>query len=87
MKNLVSAGMVTGVSGKGGGYKLTKKPKEYTIGQILDATEDSLAPVACLEKGATPCPRAKNCKTLPMWAEFDAITRKFFNSKKLSSLL
>ena len=87
MKNLVSAGMVTGVSGKGGGYKLTKKPKEYTIGQILDATEDSLAPVACLEKGAAPCPRAKNCKTLPMWAEFDAITRKFFNSKKLSSLL
>ena len=87
IRDMVSAGLVTGVSGKGGGYKLTRKPKEYTVGQILEATEGSLAPVACLEDDADPCPRANQCKTLPLWSEFNVLTKKFFNSKKLSDLL
>ena len=45
IKLLVKAKLVTGVRGKGGGYRLTKAPEQYTVGDILRMTEDSLAPV------------------------------------------
>ena len=49
IKILVKDKMLTGVRGKGGGYKLTKSPDQYTVGSILRLTEGSLAPVSCLE--------------------------------------
>ena len=49
IKLLVKAQLLNGVRGKGGGYRLTKVPEQYTAGEILRLTEDSLAPVACLE--------------------------------------
>ena len=53
---LVEKKLVEGVRGKGGGYRLTREPDEYTVGEILRAAEGDLAPVACLENGARPCP-------------------------------
>ena len=87
VKELVAAGFLTGVSGKGGGYKLCRKPEEYTIGEILERMEGSLAAVACLMKCADPCPRAKNCLTLPLWEEYNQMTYDFFYSRHLSDLL
>ena len=58
IKLLVKAQLLSGVRGKGGGYRLTKTPEQYTAGQILRLTEESLAPVACLEPGASACSRA-----------------------------
>ena len=87
VKELVHGGLVAGVSGKGGGYKLTRKPEEYSIGEIIELMEGSLAPVACLADGATDCPREKICKTLPMWTEFYMLERDFFYGKKLSDLV
>ena len=52
LKSLVKARVLTGVRGKGGGYRLTKPPEQYTVGEILRLTEESLAPVSCLEEGA-----------------------------------
>ncbi len=87
VKELVGAKLLTGVSGKGGGYRLSRKPEEYSVGEILEVTEGSLAIVACLAKGAEECPRAKSCDTLPMWSELDKIIHDYFYSKKLSELL
>ena len=56
IKLLVKARLLTGLRGKGGGYKLTKAPEQYTVGSILRLTEESLAPVACLEPGPMPVP-------------------------------
>ena len=67
MTLLSRAGLVNGVTGKGGGYRLTRKPEEYPLGEILRLPEGSLAPVACLEEGAHPCDRAAPCRTLPVW--------------------
>ena len=44
--------MVEGIQGKGGGYRLVRKPEQYTIGDILRITERDLAPVSCLAEGA-----------------------------------
>ena len=53
--------------GKKGGYRLARKPSEYTIGSILKLTEKTLAPVNCLEGGKVTCEKAGYCITLPMW--------------------
>ena len=86
-KELVNAKLLKGVSGKGGGYQLSRKPEEYPVGEILDVTENSMAVVACLENGAEECPRAAECDTLPMWAELNKLIHDFLYSKKLSDLV
>ncbi len=85
-KELVKGGFLVGVSGKGGGYKLTRSPEEYSLGEVLEYMEGSLASVACLAKDAKPCPRASECKTLPMWTEYDALTHDYLYGKTLADL-
>ncbi len=87
VKDMVAGGLLVGASGKGGGYRLCRKPEEYPVGEILELMEGSLATVACLENGAAPCPRAETCETLPLWAEYDRLTRDFFYGKRLSDLI
>lgn len=86
MPLLNKGGLVQGVHGKGGGYRLSKDPKDISAGEILQLTEGNLAPVACLECGAEECPRAKGCKTLPMWNEFHSMANDYFNSISLADL-
>ncbi len=87
VKDMVSGGLLTGASGKGGGYKLTRKPEEYNIGEILELMEGSLAPVACLCDSKYDCTRRESCQTLPMWTAFDNMVHDFFYSKKLTDLI
>ena len=84
---LVKNGIVAGLQGKTGGYRLTRKPAEYTLGEILRLTEGSLAPVACLECGAVPCNRAAECRTLPVWTELDRIVNQYLDSVTIADLL
>ena len=87
VKDLVKSGFLTAVSGKGGGYRLSRAPEDYTIGEILELMEGPLAPVACLADGEVSCPRSENCLTLPMWKEYYQLIHEFFYSRKLSDLL
>jgi Rrf2 family protein len=87
VKDLVKGGMLNGVSGKGGGYSLCRKAEEYTVGEIIELMEGTLAPVACLVDGVESCPRSDNCLTLPMWKEYYEMIHQFFYGKKLSDLL
>lgn len=86
-KEMVKGGLITGASGKHGGYKLCKKPSDYSVGEIIELMEGSFAPVACLEEDCEKCQRASGCKTLPMWNEFYKLEKDFFYGKKLSDLL
>lgn len=87
MTLLSKNGIVNGVHGKGGGYKLTKKPSEYIVGEILRITEGTLAPVVCLEKNAKPCPREPNCRTLPMWTKLDNLIENYLDSVTIADLM
>lgn len=87
VKTLVSNGLLAGASGKGGGYKLSKKPEQYKVGQILELMEGTLSSVACLEDPDYECPRKEICQTLPMWKEFDQIVHDFFYSRTLKDLM
>ena len=79
--------IVEGVQGKGGGYRLTRKPEEYRIGEILRLTEGDLAPVSCLECGAEPCERRGECRTLPMWTKLHDVIGNYLDSVTLADLL
>lgn len=86
MTILSKNGLVLGVHGKGGGYKLNRRPDEYKIGDILRVTEGTLSPVACLAENAKPCPLAPECRTLPMWKELDDMVAEFFDTKTIADL-
>lgn len=85
LKVLVQNNILKGVRGKGGGYKLTRKPSEYTVEEILELTEGSLAIVSCLQSDS--CERKNFCQTLPMWKKFDEMTHNFFSNITLEDLL
>lgn len=87
MTLLSKNGFVDAVHGKGGGYKLNKKPEEYRVGDILRLTEGSLSPVACLEEGAVECPRKNECRTLPMWTKLDELVEGYLDSVSLADLM
>ena len=87
LKSLVQHDFLKGLRGKKGGYKLTRTPSEYTVGEILELTEGTLKVVSCLKPGAEPCERKTHCLTLPMWREFDKLTHEFFFGITLEDLL
>lgn len=87
MAVLSKAGFVDAVHGKGGGYRLNRKPAEYTVGSILKLTEGSLATVSCTTQGPAACSRASCCQALPMWEKLDAMVENFFESITLADLL
>ncbi len=78
---------VDAVHGKGGGYRLNRKPDEYKVGEILRLTEGTLAPVACLEKNAEPCPRKDDCRTIPMWTKLDSLIENYLDTVTLADLM
>lgn len=87
MPALSKSGLVAGVHGKGGGYRLNRRPEDYTAGEILRLAEGNLAPVACLGCDAKSCSRKADCKTISMWEKFYAITNEYFDNITIADLL
>lgn len=87
MPELARSGLVEGVHGKGGGYRLLGQPEDISAGDVLRAAEGELAPVACLACDSAPCRRAAECKTLPMWKEYYKLTTDYFDSISLAELM
>lgn len=73
IKMLSKGGLVESTRGKSGGYRLTRTPESYTVGEILRVTEGSLAPVSCLEE-EHHCENCDDCVTYEIWQNvLDAI--------------
>lgn len=87
VKTLVKAGVLIGLRGKGGGYRLSKAPDQLTVGNILRLSEGSLSPVTCLEEGAPPCTRIAECRTLPMWQGLDKVIYDYLESYTIADLM
>lgn len=84
---LVKADLIEGVQGKGGGYRLTRAPEDYHIGEILRLTEGDLAPVTCLEDSAQPCERMADCRTRPLWNELGQVVNEYLDRKTVADLM
>ncbi len=84
---LAKNGLIEGVQGKGGGYRLTRLPKEYRVGDILRLTEGDLAPVSCPECSAKTCDRAGACRTLSMWTGVQNLINNYFDGVTIADLM
>ena len=87
MPDLAKHGLVESAMGKTGGYKLTRKPEDYKVGEILCAAEGELAPVSCLTKDGKKCEKVDSCYTLPFWIGFEEHINSYVNSYTLKDLL
>lgn len=87
LKLLVRGELLTGLRGKGGGYRLNRRPEQYTVGEILRCTEDSLVPVACLGSAHNECHRAAECRTLPMWERLNQMVNDYFDGITIADLM
>lgn len=87
MVMLSKSGFVEAMHGKGGGYRLSKEPKDYKIGDLLRLTEGTLAPVMCLEENAKSCDRASECRTLPLWAGLNKVIREYLDAISLEDII
>lgn len=87
LPQLVKGDIIEGVHGKGGGYKLLRKPAQYTVGEILRLTEGELAPVTCLEADAETCPRREQCKTYKLWVGLYELINNYFDSVTIADLM
>lgn len=86
---LNKAGLVASQRGKDGGYRLTRPADDYTVGEIVRATEGGLAPVACpdCEEGGSGCGRSETCLTLPIWRRLDLIINGYLDGISLTDAL
>jgi len=84
---LTKNGLIEGIQGKGGGYRLCRKPAEYTVGEILNLTEGRFSSVTCLESGECKCDRAGECRTLRMWQGLQALVDDYFDGITIADLM
>ena len=87
LKTLVDRNLLEGVKGKGGGYKLTKEPKDYSLGEILRLTEGDLASVPCTSKTHAHCNLMESCPSHPIWQQLDNLINNYLDSVTLANLL
>lgn len=86
MTLLSKAGLIEGVHGKGGGYKLSVLPQNCTVGRVLKLTEGSLSPVSCVHEGKAQCEHAASCPTVGVFARLDRIIDDYLESVTIADL-
>ena len=87
VKALVRGGVLAGLRGKGGGYRLKREPEQITVGEVLRLTDGSLAPVSCQEPGSSPCPRMVECRTLPIWKGLYERVNEYLDGYTIADLI
>ena len=61
MAALSRANLVESAVGKSGGYRLTRSPEDYPVGEILRAVEGNLSPIACQSEDGSGCGASCDC--------------------------
>ena len=78
--------LVESASGKGGGYRLSRKPEAYCVGEILRAVEESIEPVTCIVQGAPICETADSCQVLPIWKGLSGVINAYLDGIALAEV-
>ncbi len=83
---LTRSGLLRSQRGNNGGYRLAKRPSEYTVGAILRTMEGPLEPVPCLDGMVNQCVRSADCAVLPFWKGFSKVINDYADSVTLQDL-
>jgi Rrf2 family protein len=84
---LSKKGLVEGIRGKKGGYRLTKRPEEYTAEEIIIVADGSIAPVACLRDPDYECEREEQCRMKPVYGNLYSVIVDYLGSLTLKDIL
>lgn len=84
---LQKAGMLSSIRGSQGGYRLKKKPEDYSIGSILRVTEGDLAPVTCVEEGEACCTHKEMCSTVRIWQQLNSAINDVVDNISLADVV
>lgn len=84
---LNKTGLLRTNRGNKGGYMLSGRPEEVSVGDVLRATEGSLAPVACLEFEPNECERRSECSTLFVWEGLYKAITDYLNGISLQDII
>lgn len=84
---LTRGGFLKVSRGAQGGYRLAKAPAAYTVKEILELTEGSLAPVACLGDEPLGCERSAFCATIGLWKGLQEVVENYLDGISLQDLL
>ena len=79
------AGMVKGVRGPGGGYKLCRKASDINIAEIIAAVDEPLDSTKC--GGEANCQKDKACLTHNLWMGLSEQIRNYLVGISLADLL
>ncbi len=82
---LRKAGMVKGVRGPGGGYKLSRHAGEINIAEIIAAVDEQVDSTKCGGKGN--CQNNQHCLTHDLWMGLSDQIREYLKGISLGSLL
>ena len=85
MSLLVKSKLVISSHGKNGGYRLTRKPEEYTIGEILRVCEGDMAPVPCIKDET--CDKVSTCEMYAFWNGLYDNINQYVDNKTLKDFL
>lgn len=84
---LQKAGLVSSIRGAQGGYRLKRKPEDYSVGAILRVTEGELAPVICGEDGDFGCTHKSRCSTVKIWQQLNEAINDVVDNISLADLV
>lgn len=84
---LTKSRLVEGIQGKGGGYRLCRRPEDYKVSEVLRLTEGGFAPVSCMKCDAEPCGRTEQCPTRPMWEGLETLITEYFDGITIADLM
>jgi Rrf2 family cysteine metabolism transcriptional repressor len=83
------AGLVEGTRGVRGGYRLSKTPKDITVGDVYRVLEGEVAPVECTAEHYLPgsCARETHCLSRNIWERVQLAILQVLDSTTLDDLL
>ncbi len=82
---LRKAGMVKGVRGPGGGYRLSRPAEEISVADIIAAVDEQVDSTRCGGKG--DCQNNQPCLTHDLWTGLSEHIRQYLQDISLGSLL
>ena len=86
MASLIHANLVESAQGKSGGYRLTRPPADYPVGEILRAAEGNLSPVSCQAEEAS-CGHSCDCDARLFWQGLEDQINAYIDGHTLAQLM
>ena len=78
-------GLVEGLRGPGGGYRLAHSPEDISIAQVIDAIGEGIDVTQC--GGSEDCQDGERCLTHALWDKLGKEIQGFMNGITLASFL